>query len=86
MADSWRAAAVRTISAVIQDVGLEDMDILRAALFRAYPFGERARYPYRVWRQEVRAVLTGKRPAPAQQKKRRRALIAAGQLTLPLEE
>jgi hypothetical protein len=51
--DPWRDQAVRVIEAVIKRVGTTDRPALAAAISAAYPFGERRRFPYLVWRSEV---------------------------------
>lgn len=62
------------IARVIRDVGTTDRKALRAALLDAYPFGERAHHPYRIWISEIRYQLgekprarTKAPPAPNQQ-------------------
>lgn len=57
---SWRERAAPIIANVIASVGREDEKALRKALRAAYPFGERAYFPYKVWCSEVRNQLRGK--------------------------
>jgi hypothetical protein len=48
------------ISATLTDCkerGITDIRQIRRALRDAYPFGERARWPYKVWCDEVRRWL-----------------------------
>jgi hypothetical protein len=57
MPHSWRDTARPIIAKVLQDcrdTGATEKQI-RAALFAAYPFGERRYFPYKVWCDEVRA-------------------------------
>ena len=63
MSGSWRQSASPIISRVIREHGTEDMKALRAALRAAYPFGERAYWPYKVWCDEVRSQLGLKKKA-----------------------
>lgn len=61
----WRRDARRVIAKVIEDnvfgpvqtLPHEDVLELRTLLRRAYPFGPKSHYPYRVWCQEVRLAL-----------------------------
>lgn len=55
---TWRDEARATIQDVIREQGAEDIAALQQALAEAYPFGERKRYPYKVWLQEVSHILT----------------------------
>lgn len=68
---TWRDSAAPIIAGVIQRVGREDMAELHKALREAYPFGERRRWPYKVWRDEIRRQLghriVAHRSAPAAQ-------------------
>ena len=64
MTGSWRQSASPIIAKVIREHGTEDMKALRAALRDAYPFGERAYWPYKVWCDEVRAQLGLKKRKP----------------------
>ena len=58
---SWRDMARPIIAKVIAEVGLSDPGRLKRALFDAYPFGQRAYHPYRIWLDEIK-VQTGKKP------------------------
>lgn len=53
----WRQKSAEVIAAVLSDhpgvSGKERMDLLRDA----YPFGQKANWPYTIWRQEVRYHL-----------------------------
>jgi hypothetical protein len=60
---SWRDEAKPIIARVIAEVGTEDRRRLRAALLAAYPWGQRAYHPYRIWCHEIRVQL-GEIPGP----------------------
>ena len=53
----WRNRCAPIIAEVIERVGLDDLATLRKELHRAYPFGERARHPYKIWCDEVKKQL-----------------------------
>jgi hypothetical protein len=59
----WADRSLEVIRRVVAEVGTDDKQALRKALFEAYPFGQRKYWPYKVWLQEVRKVLKTK-PAP----------------------
>lgn len=59
---SWRSRAAQVIAKVIQEVGTDDPTALKKAISAAYPFGERAMHPYKIWLSEVKAQLN---PTPA---------------------
>lgn len=51
---SWRDIARPIVAGVLRDtVGQTEKEI-RAALFAAYPFGERRYHPYKIWLDEIR--------------------------------
>ncbi len=54
---TWRDRAKPIIRDVIHEVGRKDMKKLRAALRDAYPFGERALHPYKIWCDEIKRQL-----------------------------
>lgn len=54
---TWREQAAPIIADTILRVGRQDQQALRRALRDAYPFGERAHYPYKAWRDEIKAQL-----------------------------
>lgn len=56
-----RDVARPIIADVITRVGRDDQKALRAALRDAYPWGERAHWPYKVWCDEVQRQLSGRR-------------------------
>lgn len=58
---SWRDEARPVVADVVRRVGLTDRKALRVALRDAYPFGERAYWPYKAWLAEVRAQTGGLR-------------------------
>jgi hypothetical protein len=52
---SWRAAAQPIIARVLAETrGLPEGEI-RAALRKAYPFGQRQYHPYKIWLDEIAA-------------------------------
>lgn len=55
----WKNIANEVIAQVVRDVGTDDELALKQALSKAYPFGERRMYPYKVWCQQVRKTLAG---------------------------
>jgi hypothetical protein len=50
---SWRDVACPIVARVVGRVGRGDPKALRRALRKAYPFGERKYWPYKVWLDEV---------------------------------
>lgn len=56
----WRDACRPIITKVIADNKGKPEKEIRKALYNAYPFGERAMYPYKVWLSEI-AVQLGTR-------------------------
>lgn len=53
-ASSWRDHSREVIDQITRDMGITDPDALEKAIRAAYPFGERAHWPYRVFNEEVR--------------------------------
>lgn len=53
---TWREKAKYVINQVTQEHPDAAGEELKQLLFDAYPFGGRARYPYRVWREECRKI------------------------------
>lgn len=51
---NWRAYSKKVIAEVTSDKGISDPETLEKAIRAAYPFGERAHWPYKVWLEEVR--------------------------------
>jgi len=58
--NTWRDKAAPIIRDVILRVGRKDDKRLRAELRKAYPFGERALWPYKVWLSEIKKQLGAK--------------------------
>lgn len=54
---TWSDRAAPIVAEVIRRVGRHDRQALRKALIDAYPFGERAHFPYKAWLCEVRRQL-----------------------------
>lgn len=59
---NWRVKAATVIARVIREVGTDDPKALRKAISKAYPFGRREQWPYKVWLSEVKRQLD---PTPA---------------------
>ncbi len=51
---NWRDHSREVIAAVTKEQGITDPNALEKAIRAAYPFGERAHWPYRVFNQELR--------------------------------
>lgn len=65
---TWRAKAACVIERVLKETrGTSEKDI-RAALRDAYPFGERAMWPYQVWLDEIKVQRKQKRAKPRRRK------------------
>ncbi len=60
MGATWRDNARPIIADVIKRVGSDDEKALKKALREAYPYGERANHPYKIWLDEIK-VQTGKK-------------------------
>jgi len=52
----WRQIAMVTISSAIKKAQAENLDI-KKTIDAAYPFGERAYHPYRIWLSQRRIAL-----------------------------
>lgn len=52
----WRSEARRVIREVLKD----NPDNPRKSVRAAYPFGERAHWPYKIWLEEIRRALPPK--------------------------
>jgi hypothetical protein len=59
---SRRDQARPIVATIVREVGLKDPKALRRALKDAYPFGQRAGWPYQVWLEEIREQIGGMRP------------------------
>lgn len=57
----WRKVAAPIIRETIAEVGTEDRRKLRRYLRARFPFGERKRWPYKVWCHEISCQLGLKR-------------------------
>jgi len=65
---SWRDEAAPIIRRVLHNMkGRSEAEIKRA-LFEAYPFGERAHWPYKVWLDEIKRQ---RNPNPVRQYRQR---------------
>lgn len=54
----WRTHSKEVIATITRDMGIDDPDALEKAIRKAYPFGERAHWPYKVFCEEVRRHMT----------------------------
>lgn len=61
---SWRDVAAPIIRRVILEVGRDDEKKLRKALREAYPFGERAYTPYKIWLDEIKRQVGTRNKGP----------------------
>jgi len=55
---NWRDHSREVIAVVTKEQGIENPDALEKAIRAAYPFGERAHWPYKIWLSEVRTHMT----------------------------
>jgi len=53
----WRRAARPLVAQIIKETKGQDEKVVRKALREGYPWGEKAMYPYKIWRDEVRRQL-----------------------------
>lgn len=51
----WRKVSRRIILRVLEETKGKSEREIREALLKAYPFGERKYYPYKIWLEEVKA-------------------------------
>jgi hypothetical protein len=56
----WREHAAPIITNVIKEYG-HDQKLLKTKLREAYPYGERAYHPYKIWCDEIRRQLGTKK-------------------------
>jgi hypothetical protein len=56
----WRAISARIVYDVLERTKGQTPAEIRKALKEAYPFGERAMHPYKVWLDEIRRQTKGK--------------------------
>jgi hypothetical protein len=65
---SWREKSAEVITRVLLETRGQDEAAVKKALYDAYPFGERAYHPYKIWLDEIRrqrGVKTAKGLGPA---------------------
>lgn len=60
MSGSWRDIARPIIARILQENKGADEKTIRKVLKDAYPWGERAMHPYKIWCDEIKVQL-GKR-------------------------
>ena len=77
---SWRDYCKPIIAKALKDNQGAQEGVIKQALYDAYPFGERARYPYHIWLDEIRVQRGLKQKKIAEQT--RQELIDAGQAEL----
>lgn len=56
---NWRSIARPLVAKCVREIGLSDRKALNKALRDAYPFGERAYHPYKVWLSEIKNQCGG---------------------------
>jgi hypothetical protein len=77
----WRDKAAPIIAQVIKENKDKPEKELKAALFKAYPFGERKYHPYKIWCDEVAKQLGKKsRYFSRRKKKAHKLAVEAGEL------
>jgi len=54
MNSRWRMAAAPIVMKVLLDNAGQPLQVVRAALRKAYPFGPKSNWPYRIWLDEIR--------------------------------
>lgn len=54
---TWRDHASKVIAEVLAECEGKSLKEKRAALMKAYPYGERAMHPYKIWCDECRVQL-----------------------------
>ena len=54
MSKSWRDTARPIIHRVLEETRGQDPRLIREALRKAYPFGQRSLHPYKVWLDEIK--------------------------------
>lgn len=67
MSKTWRDRARPIIARVLAELNGEPEADIKAALAAAYPFGERAMHPYKIWCDEIR-IQRGKKKIKTRQK------------------
>lgn len=61
MKSIWREHAKPIIARVLRETAGQDEKVIRKALTEAYPFGERAMHPYKIWLSEIKDQRKGKK-------------------------
>ncbi len=51
---TWRDSARPIISKVLKDTEGKSEEEIKKALYNAYPWGERAMHPYKIWLDEIK--------------------------------
>jgi hypothetical protein len=54
MKSNWREHSRKVIQRVLEETKGQDEKTIRKALTDAYPFGERAMHPYKIWLDEIK--------------------------------
>ena len=62
MRGHWRKTARAIIREVLEQTRGQPEKDVRRAIRQAYPFGERAMHPYKIWLDEVQRQLGTKKP------------------------
>jgi hypothetical protein len=75
----WRMKARNVILRVLRDTQGQSEANVKKAISAAYPFGERAMHPYKIWLDEVKRQ-TGHKPQTSLQKKQIENGAIAGSL------
>lgn len=79
----WRKQARKRILEVLAHLPADATKEDKAKAVRvAYPFGDRANWPYKVWLCEVQTHVHGRSPAQRRRERQRQKEIEAGQLSL----
>lgn len=71
MANSWRDKAAPIIAQVLKETAGQDEKTIKKALREAYPFGERAMHPYKIWCDEIKRQRKLPRLTSAQKRHQR---------------
>lgn len=61
MGKTWREECRPIIAKVLEETKGQDEKVVRKALRDAYPFGERAYHPYKIWLDEIKVQTKRKR-------------------------
>ena len=57
MESQWRTESRKVILSIMAAIGTKDMVLLKREISKAYPFGDRKYFPYKIWCDEVRKQL-----------------------------